>query len=622
MAGRSRTLSIEIVGDTRGLVGAFGEAERKAGGFGTAVGRIGRTAGLAVAGIGVAGIGAAAILGPKVLEMGGQLEALGVKAQTVFGGSIGDVESWASKNAKSMGLTEQQLVGAAAGFGDLMKPMGFTADQAAKMSTEALGLAGALSAWSGGTKSTAEVSDILAGAMLGETDALKGLGIAISAADVEARLAAKGQDTLTGAALEQARALATQELIFEKSTDAQKAWSDGSMDGIKAQNEMKASIGTLQEKLVQALYPAMQQIVPVITDVADWMGNKLPVAMAVVKAWVDANWPAIREAILIAVEQVRAGIEGFVTFVTDAWRQWGDEILAVVQVVWPYIRSTIENVITTVRGIIKTVTSLIKGDWSAVWDGVKQIFSGVWNQMLNFVSTALDLLKTALSLAWSGIKTAVSIAWDGVKSTVTSAIAAIVEYVRGIPSKLASYAAYAFTGISTAMTKAKDWVRDRIDDIVDFATGLPGRMIGLFSGMWDGIKDAFKSAINWVIDKWNGLKFTTPKVSFMGASIGGQTIGVPPIPRLHDGGVVGGQSFAGLNNDEFLAVLQSGEVVMTASQAAATSAALSGGRHYTINVHVPPFGASVDVGREVVIAIQDFERRNGPGWRTPTGGFI
>jgi hypothetical protein len=64
-------------------------------------------------------------------------------------------------------------------MGDLLKPMGFTADQAADMSTEMVGLAGALSAWSGGTIDAAGVADIMTKAMLGETDGLKALGISM-----------------------------------------------------------------------------------------------------------------------------------------------------------------------------------------------------------------------------------------------------------------------------------------------------------------------------------------------------------------------------------------------------------------------------------------------------------
>jgi hypothetical protein len=175
--------------------------------------------GAAFAAVGVA------TLGKELFDLGVQVETARDKASTVFGDWVADVDEWADANAKAMGLTDDQLTGLAANFGDLLKPMGFTSSEASNMAQKVVGLSGALSAWTGGQRSAAEVSDILSSAMLGERDALKSLGINISEADVTARLAAKGQEELTGAALEQAKALATQELIFEKSTDAQKAWA-------------------------------------------------------------------------------------------------------------------------------------------------------------------------------------------------------------------------------------------------------------------------------------------------------------------------------------------------------------------------------------------------------------
>ncbi|MCA9540545.1 MAG: hypothetical protein KC620_16710 [Myxococcales bacterium] len=161
-------------------------------------------------------------------------------------------------------------------------------EQAAKMSTETVGLAGALAEWSGGQKSAAEVSDILTKAYLGETDGLKALGISISAADVSARLAAKGQDELTGSALEQARALAIQELVFEKSTDAQKRFADGADSAARKQAEMRASINEAKEALAMALAPAlaavvtkMAEFVPIVISIASTIGSRLvPAARA------------------------------------------------------------------------------------------------------------------------------------------------------------------------------------------------------------------------------------------------------------------------------------------------------------------------------------------------------
>ena len=221
----------------------------------------------------VAGIAGSIFVGSKLFELGGDLlhlgtevDVFGKKAKTVFEDSLGDVTTWAKGNASAFGLTDDKLRGLAANFGDLLKPMGFTSAEAANMSTKVVGLSGALSAWSGGTRTAADVSETLAKAMLGERDELKGLGIAISEADVSQRLLEKGQKDLTGTARQQAEAIATQELIFEKSADAQKAWADGSMDAVKKQNALKEKIGELREDLAAKLQPAFASAVGFIVD--------------------------------------------------------------------------------------------------------------------------------------------------------------------------------------------------------------------------------------------------------------------------------------------------------------------------------------------------------------------
>lgn len=195
----------------------------------------------------------------------GQLDLQLKKATTVLGEEKGAVDAWAKANAAAMGLTQSQAVGAAAGFADLLIPMGFTRAEAAKMSTDVVGLSGALAEWSGGTKSAAEVSDVLAKAMLGERDGLKALGISISEADVAAKLAVNGTSELTGAALEQAKAVATQQLILEKSTDAQKAYAEGAGSAARKQAEMAARSMELKESMQSALLPVMTEALGVFS---------------------------------------------------------------------------------------------------------------------------------------------------------------------------------------------------------------------------------------------------------------------------------------------------------------------------------------------------------------------
>lgn len=264
-------VKVTIAGDASSLEKEAAKAQRAMGDFGDkAEGSAKRGSGALksfAAGVGLGfGVDQVAQFGKELYDTGLRLETLRAKSKTVFEGQIGDVQKWADENAAAMGLTRTELVGTAAAAADLLKPMGFTAQAATDMSKEMVGLSGALSAWSGGSRTAAEVSTILQKSLLGERDGLKELGISILDADVKTRLAATGQDKLTGAALEQAKAQVTLQLIMEKSTDAQKAWNDGSMDQVKAANEAKAGVMELKDSMATALMPVFREATKEIND--------------------------------------------------------------------------------------------------------------------------------------------------------------------------------------------------------------------------------------------------------------------------------------------------------------------------------------------------------------------
>lgn len=78
--------------------------------------------------------------------------------------------------------------------------------------------------------------------------------------------------------------------------------------------------------------------------------------------------------------------------------------------------------------------------------------------------------------------------------------------------------------------------------IVNFVKGMPGKIARAASGMFNGIKNAFRDAINWIINKWNGLEISLGPVKLPGPipDIPKITIGTPNIPLLAAGGVVRG----------------------------------------------------------------------------------
>lgn len=205
----------------------------------------------------ISGAGAIVNFGKQLLGLSSQMDLLDQKAQTVFGESIGIVEEFAARNAAAMGLTRAEYLATATAAGDLLIPMGFQREEAAILSNELVGLSGALSEWTAGKIDSESASRILTKALLGEREELKQLGISIKESDVQQRLAAKGQAELTGQALEQAKAMATLELITDKSTDAQQAFAENTGRQVRIMAELGAKLGEIRDSLIRGLNPAI-----------------------------------------------------------------------------------------------------------------------------------------------------------------------------------------------------------------------------------------------------------------------------------------------------------------------------------------------------------------------------
>jgi len=213
-------------------------------------------------------------------ELALQSESYARKSATVLGDSLGYVTEQAQNNAAAMGLTSKQYVAAATDLADLLIPMGFGRQEAAKFSTGLVDLSGALSEWTGGQKDAKQVADILQSAILGEREQLKGLGISISEADVKAQLAVNGQDKLTGALLQQAQAQATYQLILAKSTDAQAAFASGADSPIRALAQFKAQIFTAIELLSVGLLGGLELVISALKGLANFLAENKIALMA------------------------------------------------------------------------------------------------------------------------------------------------------------------------------------------------------------------------------------------------------------------------------------------------------------------------------------------------------
>lgn len=184
-----------------------------------------------------------------------ELDLLRNKYKVVFGDATSIVDGFAEKTAITLGLTEREYKKLASSAGDLLIPMGFQRIEAAKLSTDLVSLSGALSAWTGGQKTSAEVSDILTKALLGEREQLKTLGISIQENDVKQELLIRRQSKLTGEALKQAKALVTLDLITRKSADAQTSFEQKSKGFIQTKARVAARIRDVFQGMAKFFLP-------------------------------------------------------------------------------------------------------------------------------------------------------------------------------------------------------------------------------------------------------------------------------------------------------------------------------------------------------------------------------
>lgn len=194
------------------------------------------------------------------------------KSGVVFGASEKDIESWGKTAATSMGLSENAAIGAAASIGNLLRSTGTAPDQIAPMSEALVKLASDLASFN-----NISVEDALAkiqSGLVGQERPLRELGVAISAASVDAEAAALGFQKVNGVFTEGQKVQARYALIFAQTKTAQGDFARTSDQLANAQRTLNAEFQDIQVEVGQELLPIMRSladtlkndVLPVVKD--------------------------------------------------------------------------------------------------------------------------------------------------------------------------------------------------------------------------------------------------------------------------------------------------------------------------------------------------------------------
>ena len=195
-----------------------------------------------------------------------------------------------------------------------------------------------------------------------------------------------------------------------------------------------------------------------------------------------------------------------------------------------------------------------------IWTGIQAAFDVVMDaNPIMLVAIAIAALVAGVILAYDHFA-----AFRDLVNTGASVIVSVFDGIKRIAEDVFSWIAnnwpllvgilFGPFGLATALI-VTNW-----NSLVSFFSGIAGSIAHIFAGIWDPIYDGFKAVINNVIGAWNSLHFTLPEINIGPVHVGGETIGVPQIPKLATGGYItsGG-----------LAMLHAGETVSPAGVGAA-----------------------------------------------------
>jgi hypothetical protein len=201
--------------------------------------------------------------GAASLKLAADAETAGKKFEGTFSGQITEATEAIKMLNQQYGISSTQAKELLANSGSLVKSFGATSAQALDFSKQVQVLAAALSATNG--VPIAETSDKITKAMLGETEGMKTLGVAINATAIEAQLLAKGQQNLTGDSLQLAKAQAVLDIAYKQSADDLKTFESNTGSASYTTQVMLGDLKDLSVQFGNILLPVLKDVVSGLT---------------------------------------------------------------------------------------------------------------------------------------------------------------------------------------------------------------------------------------------------------------------------------------------------------------------------------------------------------------------
>jgi hypothetical protein len=252
-------------------------ANKQLGEFGRATSGLGSTLGKVGAAIASFGIAAKAIKFTKEsIDSARDLERNIFSVKTIFDEFSPAIEKF-TLNAENLGLAQKDAAKASTFLGSVLKQSGFSMEFVTAETQKLVSLGVDLAATYG-----YDVQEALLGMTAlfrGEYDPIEKFGVAMKQSEINAELAARGQDKLEGAARRNAEQTIRLELLYQRAADATGAFTAQSGNLYVEQKKLQAQFENMQATVGTQLLPVMGELVAALKPLVDELTPRLTQAV-------------------------------------------------------------------------------------------------------------------------------------------------------------------------------------------------------------------------------------------------------------------------------------------------------------------------------------------------------
>ena len=618
MAG-TRKLSIEILGNAKGALGALDDVGSKAGELGGKLVDFGKKAALGIA----AATAGAAVIAKGLIDSASDLEEVAAKTSVIFGDANDEVTKFAEGAAKTLGQSKTAALTAASTFGVFGKAAGLTGDDLGTFSTDLVALASDMASFA--NTSPEEAAEALGAALRGEAEPIRKYGVMLDDAALKAEALAMGIYDGKGPLTTQQKVLAAQAAIFKQTSDAQGDFARTS-DGVANQQRiLAAEFENVKASLGKALIPAFSAALGFITN------KVIPIFSSLASILEKDGLSGVIEKVKEKLPELR---DAFIKYASAAWEWIKDAIPPALKALADFAYDVGQWLLNT--GLPFVAEQIGKGA-SALWDWIKEAAPPALERLGELIAQLANwLLDEGLPMLVEKLVELGNAFVEWIKPNIVPMLEKLGELLLAIVDWIVTEAVPKIAAQAVKLVGALlGWVAQLLPEaveglgkfVVELVKKIPGLFVSLVSTMWDVGTSLGGALLDAVVDALKGIgsksmelgkSFGNGIIRFINKNIikkindllefeisaFGMTYTVnppdlPPIPELASGGIVRSPTLALIG--------ESGpEAVIPLSRGAQYGVGANGGGN-TITVNVN--GGDPN---SIVRALQQYVRQSGP----------